>query len=282
MGRWLVVVSLHCDDLPALQSIRALVEHAAAIRAVSLQTQANVFNAPPHDDGVGRCATLEALRSDTERAYALSGVTSVAGFKTSAWRALSPEFTAPYDLVWLKDSDVLVDAHLFSFLEVEHWMARTGAAVAQPTVVPLDGRSKSHGWWTPFRAAFHASCLVASSPIVEQMTPILTRRAFDGLRSLLWALPAELLRTDAGDFGLETLWCVSLHRCVIDAPNLRHIDARPRPRHERGGGAWVLHGPSRPGACMCAPLRRMSTFLMLFSRPAPPAPPTQVRTWPRA
>ena len=154
------------------------------------------------------CATLDALRAAAAAgALHLAAVTTVSGYKTSCWRSLVPALTASYDYVWLRDSDVYADPHLFSLREVEFWVTKRGAAVAQPTILPLDGRSKSHGWWTPFRSAFHGGCLAQSTPIVEQMTPIFERAAFDAFRQKLASVPQELLRTDSGDFGLETFWC---------------------------------------------------------------------------
>ena len=194
--RWLVATSLGCDDATAVASLREL---QRTFGSASFDVVANVFDARPSVP----CAALAALTSST----VVVGVRSERGFKSRFWRSLTPVLTSTYDIVWLRDSDVSASKHLFSLGEVEHWLRATGAAVAQPSIVPLDGRSKSHGWWTPFRAAFHASCVVASSPIIEQMTPIFTRFAFDAFREKLARVPEPLLWTDSGDFGLETFWC---------------------------------------------------------------------------
>lgn len=208
VARWLTVVGLGCDDLAALALLRTF---AADFGSARFRIHANVFDAREH---ATPCAVLDALRGDangmpqsTADASVFVGVTTLPGFKSALWSTLDESFTAAYDFVWLKDSDVYADPHLFLLGEVEHWMKRTGASVTQPTILPHDGRSKSHGWWTPFRSAFHASCVAQSSPIIEQMTPIFARPAFDAFRRYLALVPPPLLRTDSGDFGLETLWC---------------------------------------------------------------------------
>ena len=235
MGRWLTVTCLGCDDRVALESLRALArDFGSTHEGSSLDLLVNVFNA----GSTVSCAVLEALRSDEQKPYnatRLVGVRTIAGYKTAFWATLTPSHTTGYDFVWLRDSDVLVDAHLFSTREVEHWMQHTGASVAQPSVLPLEGRSKSHGWWTPFRAAFHASCVVSSSPIVEQMTPIFTRRAFDELRRHLAAVPPGLLTTDSGDFGLETFWCGLFDRPRPGAKSSTQASAPAAASAARGG-----------------------------------------------
>ena len=229
---WLSVTSLSCDDLAALAALRQL---SADFGSARFRIHANVFNAPASGaPSTSSCATLDALRAAEEAgALHLAAVTTVSGYKTSCWRSLVPALTASYNYVWLRDSDVYADPHLFSLREVEFWMAKAGAAVAQPTILPLDGRSKSHGWWTPFRSAFHGGCLAQSTPIVEQMTPIFERAAFDAFRQKLASVPQELLRTDSGDFGLETFWCGLLKGgcALINHVSVVHADTRTIKRH---------------------------------------------------
>lgn len=235
LSRWLAVTSLGCDDLTGLGLVHALTRDQDRI----LDSIVNVFNVVDRHS----CAVLDALRTtDAHRAprSRIVSVHTVTGYKTAFWVTLEPALTAGYDFVWLRDSDVLADAHVFSLPEVEHWMRHTGASVAQPSVLPLDGRSKSHGWWTPFRAAFHASCLVSTTPIIEQMTPIFTRGAFDTLRRHLATVPPGLLTTDSGDFGLETFWC------GLFARGRPGNDARPSSTLVRAGTA----GEAQAASCI--------------------------------
>ena len=48
------------------------------------------------------------------------------------------------------------------------------------------------------------TCLVQTSPIAEQMSPIFRQDAFDAFRRKLLKIPPRFLATD---FGLETFWC---------------------------------------------------------------------------
>ena len=123
------------EDLAAIAAMERLSDLGTGVRLL-----ANVFDAPLQQNGDTvpvkglTCRTLDALKAaSSSSTLPLAAVTTVRGFKSACWRvALTPAVTHPYDYVWLRDSDVLVDPHLFSLREVEHWMQLTGAAVAQP------------------------------------------------------------------------------------------------------------------------------------------------------
>ena len=187
--RWLLVVSLSCGDTNGVAELaQILAQYGSRVHA-----RANFF-----DHGASACIALRQLNGSS------TTVSFVPGFKTMLWRTLSPRLTAPYDYIWLKDSDVVASQRLFRLDEVEHWMLTANATVAQPSILPLDSTVPWHGWWTPFRASFAGSCMVTTSPIVEQMSPIFLRESFDAFRSHLLTIPSVWLSTD---FGLETFWC---------------------------------------------------------------------------
>jgi len=197
--RWLVVTSLSCNDTLAVNYTLELLAHYG--ESAGLRAQLNYFDAVPREP----CPGLRRIRNAPHlfNPYVAS-LTFVPGFKTLLWRTLTPQLTASYAYVWLRDSDVVTTPRLLTFSEVEHWMRMTTATVAAPSVLPLDNAQHSHGWWTPFRASFAGSCLVQTSPIVEQMSPIFRRDVFDAFRRRLLLIPERVLATD---FGLETYWC---------------------------------------------------------------------------
>ena len=203
--RWLVVTGLSCTDSAAVTHLIALLTHFGT---ADFHARVNFFDAATTGTQLHaiaqQCPSVRWLQMSASATRHINAFTFVKGFKTFLWRSLSPQITSSYDVIWLKDSDVVTSPRLFNTAEVEHWMLRSNATVAQPSVLPLDNSVRSHGWWTPFRASFSGSCLVSTLPIVEQMTPIFMRPAFDTFRRRLLTIPTEYLDTD---FGLETFWC---------------------------------------------------------------------------
>ena len=199
-----MITSMACDDTPAAIATLRLLAHYGS--SAGLRALANFFDFDARKGA--QCPSLSIVqRNGTSLRLAayIAALTCVPGFKTKLWLTISSNLTSSYEFVWLRDSDVVTSPRLFLPSEVEHWMWRTDATVASPSVLPLRIREdRRSGWWTPFRSSFPGSCMVQTTPIVEQMTPIFRRAAFDGFHRHLASIPARFLETD---FGLETFWC---------------------------------------------------------------------------
>ena len=204
--KWLAAMSLPCADVAALSEVQSFVRVHASAR---LHVIANFFDVAP--DAANRLSLLTRatnvndtrVHAHTKRALSskvpprgstcrdsllsLSShvrVTEQPGHKTIFWRReLTDDVTSAFDLVWLLDCDVRVSPHLFSFSEVEHWLAVTRASIIQPSVVAkvANGRA-GRGVFT--RASMSADCLARAVPNIEQMTPIFRRGAFQLLHSV--------------------------------------------------------------------------------------------------
>ena len=115
-------------------------------------------------------------------------------------RVLVPSLTRTFDVVVLKDADLLISPHTFSRTEVEYWFTRTGASIITPSVAPMKGgpnfragrASVSVGW------SWGAGCVAVRSPFAEQMK-ISRSDAFERSlwRPLLEGIDDAALSTDS-------------------------------------------------------------------------------------
>jgi hypothetical protein len=59
------------------------------------------------------------------------------GYMTHFWKeVLTPTVTRAFDIVALKDADMLLSPHTIQLSEVEYWMRRTNASLIVPTIAP--------------------------------------------------------------------------------------------------------------------------------------------------
>lgn len=190
---WLSAVSMPCADAVSRDAVQRFV---ATHAAPWLHVLINIF------DG-----KTDQNRAECERPLVAAGalrVSYVSGFKPIFWlQALTPERTAEYDLLWLVDCDLRVSPHLFSTAQVEHWMAASGASIAQPSVLPASKHGRG-GRGALTRSGFSSDCIVHTMPYIEQMTPVLRREIWVLVWSALQGVPAARLSSDS---GIETLWC---------------------------------------------------------------------------
>ena len=190
---WLSALSMPCADAVSRDVVQRFV---ATHAAPWLHVLVNIF------DG-----ETDQSRSECERPLVAAGalrVSYVSGFKPVFWlQALTPERTAGYDLLWLVDCDLRVSPHLFSTAQVEHWMAASGASIAQPSVLPASKHGRG-GRGALTRSGFSSDCIVHTMPYIEQMTPVLRREIWVLVWSALQGVPAARLSSDS---GIETLWC---------------------------------------------------------------------------
>jgi len=180
--RWLAAVTLPCTDPPSVHEVKHFAHQYAAER---LHVHANVF------DGIdGECGG--ALRR-----AGVARVTYVSGFKTLYWRrALTPNVTATYDLIWLLDCDLRISPHLFSISEVEHWLETTGTSIIQPSVVPY-ARAGRAGRGGLTRSQFSADCLARVVPCAQPLhiddhLPQGTRPIDSASEPLPWACSCDV------------------------------------------------------------------------------------------
>ena len=193
-----MITSMACDDtLAATATLRLLAHYGSS---AGMRALVNFFDFDAREGA--QCPSMSSIQRNgtSTRLYAyIAALTCVPGFKTKLWLTISSNLTSSYEFVWLRDSDVVTSPRLFLPSDVEHWMWRTDATVASPSVLSLHTREDRRS-----RSSFPRSCMVQTTPIVEQTTPIFRRAAFDGFHRHLASMPARFLQTG---IGLETFWC---------------------------------------------------------------------------
>ena len=218
--RWLLATSIACSK-----------QHEVALASSDVRNfgDASTFHVwiNVYDGGEpSSCLSAELL------ALPYVHTSSVRGFHVRFWKEkLIPEVTRQYDIIAIKDADILVSPHTFVLAEVEYWFRRTNASILTPTIVPR-GLGFRAGRTTVSTQRLWADCLAAASPHAEQMK-MARADAFERSlwREMLTALPDETLGTDS---YLIQLWCIMLathfpHRpaCVhLRHQSVVHLDAR--------------------------------------------------------
>jgi hypothetical protein len=235
---WLVAISMACEDDSARNEVVALTEWAAGPR---LSLAINLFDRPtrPGCERLTDVAHGGSMRTVEAIARGRVRLSNEGGHKTVFWKKiLSPSITSSFDIVWLLDCDVRVSPHLMQFEEVAYWFRVTGAAIVQPSVIPFQQGGRG-GRGSMTRSALAGNCLARRSAIIEQMTPIFRREAFDIFWTALQAIPDRMLRSDS---GIEALYCGLAQRhlaesqtpCVVlTHVSVVHLNTHTIHRYER-------------------------------------------------
>ena len=154
--RWLLAASIACgsgDDGALARS------DVANFGGDSFHLWFNIYDGVP----ASRCLPSRML------SLPFVHTSQLPGYMTLFWKhVLTPAVTGPFDVIMLKDGDILLSPHTFVPAEVEHWMTRTNASIITPSIVPRgrghrSGRSSiaSHPLW--------ADCIAVASPYAEQV-----------------------------------------------------------------------------------------------------------------
>ena len=211
--RWLLAASISCGSGHDRLLARSDVSNFGAS---DFHLWFNVYDGVP----ASHCLPSAAL------ALPFVHTSHVSGYMTLFWKSiLTPAVTAGFDLIALKDGDVLLSPHTFVRAEVEYWLERTNASIVTPAIVPR-GRGYRSGRDAIASKPLWADCLAVASPYAEQVKIARVEAFQQSLRAeLLLPFSDRVLETDS---YLMHLWCILSAISFPSRPgcvHLRHVSA---------------------------------------------------------
>ena len=153
---------------------------------------------------------------------------TIPGHKGLFWRIIfTPKHVRIYSHVWLFDDDVHVGPQVFDLMSFLAIMRAHNAMVAQPRITSTsNSRTSDHKHLLRLKDTCKARC----TNLVEVMTPMFTRKAWDIVHE---GLLSQFPTLERSVWGVDELWCSYLRKvlgvgatCVTINMSIAHENAR--------------------------------------------------------
>ena len=221
--RWLLAVSLACKSMRSPSDQQLIERDIANFGSPDFHIFVNVYDG--HGCHAGRVNGVQLVGMDALVKLPYVHLSRIEGYMTLFWKhILIPSVTRAFDIVVLKDADLLISPHAFSVKEVEYWLQRTNASIITPSIAPVRARGRAGRITVSTGQHFGAGCVAMRSPYAEQMK-IARSGAFEHAlwRPILSPIADAAL---ASDSYMMHLWCILSSRILSPAPgcvHLRHV-----------------------------------------------------------